>query len=182
MHTHNREIEKSSGQAAQFIFEKYENIIVDRSSAQPRVNLSLLCSNSFLRVRTREKGRRAIWIKIALWFMKNAWNHLQTIFFELIMYENSVGRLWFSFTKTYNIWNFLCKKSHIEPQDPHLQLLEMQDPQPCLEIFIPAIPLNCFHWPLCFSELYITSFMGSNPDISQECKMGDISKGVANTL
>jgi hypothetical protein len=60
MHTHNREIEKSSGQAAQFIFEKYENIIVDRSSAQPRVNLSLLCSNSFLRVRTREKGRRAI--------------------------------------------------------------------------------------------------------------------------
>jgi hypothetical protein len=31
--------------------------------------------------------------------------------------------------------------------------------------------------PACYS-----SFLGSNPDISQKYKMSDISKGVANTL
>jgi hypothetical protein len=29
---------------------------------------------------------------------------------------------------------------------------------------------------------YYDTSLGSNPDISQEYKMGDISKGVANTL
>ncbi len=31
--------------------------------------------------------------------------------------------------------------------------------------------------PACYG-----SYLGSNPDISQKYKMGDISKGVANTL
>ncbi len=43
MHTHNRDIEKTSGQAAQF--NMWTLWSMDRTSAQPQVNLSLLHSN-----------------------------------------------------------------------------------------------------------------------------------------
>jgi len=32
------------------------------------------------------------------------------------------------------------------------------DPQPSLELFIPVIPLNCFHWQLC-TVLYCTVWL-----------------------
>ncbi len=44
MHTHNKDWEKSSGQASQFNIRSIWAI--DRTSAQPRVHLSLLRSNS----------------------------------------------------------------------------------------------------------------------------------------
>ncbi len=43
MNTHNREIEKISGQAAQFIFEQYDR---GQILTQPKVNLSLLRSTA----------------------------------------------------------------------------------------------------------------------------------------
>jgi hypothetical protein len=67
----------------------------------------------------------------------------------------------------------------METQDPHLQLLEMQNPQPCLELFIPAIPLNCFHWPFLLQWVIFYIFHGFESRHLPKYKVADISKGVA---
>jgi hypothetical protein len=57
-----------------------------------------------------------------------------------------------------------------------------------MRIWIPMTKINADLDPKhCFihtfsKKLDFGSSMGSNPDISQKYEMGDISKGVANTL